>query len=200
MEKFGIGFRSETLADLQRILDFGIQPLYKSVGIAEGLGHKIKGTIMDTAVRQGEMALWKKNQDAVGNTAICISRNLLGATKFPEPQYSGVICTFAVRPSKPGFDTETWQKTLGNKAVWRPGEKLFPGIDKADIIAYTKVEKSAGSLDDDARMWGFKFLEDNWTFLGGNYAEKEYLNGELKSMRALTDTTWVPKSDDFYKN
>ncbi len=192
---FGIGFRCEKKTDLERILRDGFQPLYKTPGVAESMLHYIKNTVMARRTGIGEMAIWKINNDAVGQTAICVSRSLWGATKFPEPNLSEQVYAFAVKPSELGYDTEQFQYERGETSVWRPGEKMFPYIPVNDIIAYTTVQKNGGGGEE--VFWSFSFLEDHWTYLKGSLQERKFLDEELKVMRSLGSIS-VPKSYDFY--
>lgn len=178
--RFGIGFRCEKDTDLQRILDHGFKPLYSLPDIAAQLGHVVRGTVMQVKTGLGQLGLWKVNQDAIGQTGICVSRGALGASKFPEATHTGDVYMFAVRPTNLGYDTETYQDRKGPDKVWKPGEKLFPSISKADVLAYVKIKK----LGMDGFGTGWKIQAENaWTFVAGTAEERAYITAELQDLQ-----------------
>jgi len=179
--RFGIGFRCEKETDLQRVLDNGFAPLYSLPNIAAGLHHIVAGTVMEVRTCQGDLGLWKVNRDAIGQTGICVSRGIFGATKFPDAEYKGNVYLFAVKPSVNGYDTEVYQRQNGKTKVWKPGEKLFPKIPKGDILAYVKIEKLG--MDNFGTGWKIK-AQNAWTFLpAASIADQQYLNAELADIQ-----------------
>lgn len=180
-QRFGIGFRCEKETDLQRVLNSGFEPLYSLPNIAAALGHMVAGTVMEVKTGQGDLGLWKVNRDAIGQTGICVSRGIFGATKFPDAEYKGNVYLFAVKPSVHGYDTETYQRQNGKTKVWKPGEKLFPKIPKGDILAYVKIEKLG--MDNFGTGWKIK-AQNAWTFLpAASNADQQYLNAELADIQ-----------------
>ena len=111
--QLGIGFRCEKDTDLARILQHGFKPLYSLPDIAAVLGHVLRGTVMQTNTSLGKLGRWKVNQDAIGQTGICVARGALGASKFPEASHTGDVYMFAVKPSNLGYDTESYQDRKG---------------------------------------------------------------------------------------
>ncbi len=206
LKDHGIGFRCEQLRDLNRIKSKGFEPLYKSLAIAEGLGQHITRTIMDRAVNNyGDMGLFLCNKDAVGETAICLSRNMRGAGKFPTPEMvcHGVLFAAKPKPKTLGFDTEKWQidqRHLDKTALWRPGEKLFPKIGTDELLAYVNIRKQGGGGE--ANYYTFEIPDTQWTPLDGwpraTIADRNYLKGELDALRAINNgRIVVPKDEDF---
>jgi len=195
----GIGFRCEKESDLQRILNQGCKPLYALPDVAQGLGHAIGGTVMQLKTQQHELGLWTRNKDAVGQTGICVARGAKGATKFPEAEYQGVVCLFAVKPSLRGFDTEEHQRKEDPKgsAVWKPGEKLFPEIPPADILGYVRVEKT-GMLAM-GMGWNIRVRDQQWQGLRGTADEQAYLNGELAELTPGQPLRILSKTHDFHE-
>lgn len=177
---FGIGFRCEKDTDLARILQHGFKPMYSLPDIAAQLGHVVRGTVMQVKTGLGQLGLWKVNQDAIGQTGICVARGALGASKFPEASHVGDVYMFAVRPSNLGYDTETYQDRKGPDKVWKPGEKLFPTVEKADVLAYVKIKKLG--MDQFGTGWKIQ-AESAWTFVGGTAEEQAYINGELQDLQ-----------------
>ncbi|HVK11267.1 MAG TPA: hypothetical protein VM597_21030 [Gemmataceae bacterium] len=179
----GIGFRCEKEGDLPRILKDGFQPLYKTATLADRLGHHVRGTLMQTKTSMGQVALWKMNKDAVGQTGICVARGAMGASKFPTPDFVGKVYMFAVKPSNKGYDTEIYQKGKGRAAIWKPGEKLWPHVSTSDILAHVLVEKHG---DKCGGGWEITVLADDWTYLRGTPTERAYLKAELQAMSPRT--------------
>ena len=187
-QHFGIGFRCEKDVDLGRILQHGFMPLYSLPDIAAGLGHMVRGTVMQVKTGLGQLGLWKVNQDAIGQTGICVARGALGASKFPEASHEGDVYMFAVKPSNLGYDTETYQARKGADKVWKPGEKLFPRIERADVLGYVKIKK----LGMDGFGTGWKIQAENaWTFLGGTAQEQAYMNGELQDLQTPANRAFL---------
>ena len=207
LKRHGIGFRCEKLVDLDRVRTKGFEPLYRNMPVAEGvLGHRVRGTIMDRAVnRYRDMGLFLCNKDAIGETAICISRNMRGAGKFPDATWvgDGILCAVKPEPTTLGFDTEAWQIAQRDKdatALWRPGEKLFPAIGAKEILAYVNVRKLGGGEEDP--YYSFDIVDTNWTPLGGwpwtTPADRSYLQGELNALRAVNNgRIVVTRKEDF---
>jgi hypothetical protein len=200
----GVGFRCEKEEDLPRILQQGLQPLYNLPDIAERMGHLVRYTAVQTKTAQGKVGLWKKNKDAVGQTGICVSRSAKGATKFPDQNHVGNVYLFAVKPSNRAYDTEKYQQQRGNAAVWRPGEKLWPSVAAADVLAYVKIQKT-GPLNDEMGGWKARVLDDRWTYRGGmagifgmSSAVTNYLVAELADLQPGTEVSYPGDEYDFY--
>jgi hypothetical protein len=177
---FGIGFRCEKDVDKERILRDGFDPLYALPAIAARLGHEVGGTVMQTKTALGQLGLWKENKDAIGQTGICVSRGAMGATKFPEAGYQGEAYLFAVKPSGRGYDTERYQADKGSTAVWKPGEKLFPKVPKADVLAHMKVTKMG--TDQYTTGWKIKADLSTLTVISGSQQERAYIDSEFRKL------------------
>jgi hypothetical protein len=210
-KRFGIGFRAEKVVDQDRILSQGFSPVYGNMMNFRRAcpnkkdAHVIEETIMETTTKLGQkIAIFRKAQDVVSETATCISRNIRGATKFPEPELVGQVYVFAVKPSLKGYDTEKHQEDQdrsGHSKVWRFGEKGFPKIGVQDIIAYTLVEKRKGEGSDgtgDSILWYYQFMQKAWTWVRQcTKEEKTFLEEEL-SQAYDEGMKPVPKRFDFY--
>jgi hypothetical protein len=206
LQTHGIGFRCEQFRDLERVRRSGFKPLYTSLAVAEGIGQRVKGTIMDRAVNEyGEMGLFLCNKDAVGETAICVSRNMRGAGKFPTPEMvcDAVICAVKPKQTTLGFDTEQWQidqRGMDQTALWRPGEKLFPKLGPEEVIAYVRIRKEGGGGE--GNYYTFTFQDTSWNWLGSRsqatQADRQYIDAELAALRAQNGgRIVVPKNEDF---
>ncbi len=142
----------------------------------------IQGTLPHRAATGTGMAqqlgMWKDNRDAVNEMNICVSRNLKGSTKFPNPETTGTAYIYAIKlpGEKLGFDTENWQASeVGG--LWRPGEKAFFDIDAANVIAYIPITKILKAGPDELHR--FKFDANQWTYTANAKAVDHVVLGPL---------------------
>lgn len=181
-----IGYRCEgkltDAADLQRITTAGLQPIYANPPVTIAVkGHHIQGTIM------GDMStikLFKGNRDVVGETGTCVARTLLGGTAFPDRKTQGLYWFWAVNcRGLMGIDTEQWQLSRTGTAVWRPGEKVFPGIPANRLIARCEINR-LGLSDNGSDGWSFEFpISSKWHFMNATPTQKDWLNAELDAWK-----------------
>jgi hypothetical protein len=180
----GIGFRVDGSVDtngminsLGRIMREGVTA---QVLNASFMLH-VKGMMVtETTIARNTSAprVYRRAQDLFNETAVCVSRSLLGATAFPERETEGNVCLWALDTTGlKGFDTEKHQ--LDAKADgWRPGEKCFERIPASQVIGYVVIHRNGCGSDGG---WKFRIPKDaKWTYVnppGG--AKKAYIEGEL---------------------
>lgn len=147
-------------------------------------GQYVIGT---TARNAATPRFWSESHDIWNESAVCVSRNLFGATAFPlretvtdglgtNASYSilwAVDCRGLV-----GLDTEAVQNGLPGARVWRPGEKAFPAIPPNRMIGYVKILRRGAPA---AGGWNFTIPNGSfWTRTGGgNKRQIKYIGKEL---------------------
>jgi hypothetical protein len=195
--KHGIGFHCETADQLERILNEGPSPLYSKPDIAEHVGHRIRGTVMMTRSAAGQIALWKQNRDVVGETGVCVSRGIKGATKFPRCDYRGQVCLFALKlTGLLGVDTEKWQRgKLDKTAVWRPGEKVYGAIPRPRVIGCVRVNRLVFSNN----SWKINVIDQTWRSLSASPEDQAYLQRELDRLTPGLELDIPAAQYDFWR-
>lgn len=196
------GFRpskGEPAADLARVMNEGIMPLAQSNALALSLAGK---SYLNLDVSSGtHVHLGYQNRDVYNESASCVSRTLLGATAFPyrwsdsTKDGASFRYLFAINcAGLNGLDTEAWQLGQVGVNLWRPGEKAFLNIPKANILAYTGVARAPYAP---GVGWKFKFMTAAWRWINRpSQAVQDYLNAELT---AWDRDRWyeVPDTYDF---
>jgi hypothetical protein len=127
-------------------------------------GWEVEGTVVDRDTNAPRV--WATKCDLFNESAVCVARNLYGATAFPTREMDGevaVLWALDVRGLR-GFDTETYQKTLPANKQWRPGEKAYKTVPKANVIAHVLFNKRGAAAEGG---WRFQIpIGATWTFHG----------------------------------
>lgn len=163
----GVGFRVDgsgdnSQRDIDRVLENGMTTQLKNRYLMYQIkGWEVEGTTVD--LDTSAPRVWSTKKDLFNESAVCIARNLYGATAFPTREFEGEAVLWATDVSGlVGFDTEEYQKTLGGNKQWRPGEKAFSRIPPSNVIGYVRFQKLGTSS---AGGWKFKIPADaRWTF------------------------------------
>ncbi len=167
----GVGFRVDgsgvnAQGDIDRILRDGMTTQLKNGWLMRDIkGWEVEGTVVD--LDTSAPRVWSTKNDLFNESAVCIARNMYGATAFPTREFNGPAVLWAVDVSGlVGFDTEKYQTTLGHGRQWRPGEKAYLRIPPANLIGYLRFEKRG--VPDTTGGWKFMIPDDaSWTFCGG---------------------------------
>jgi len=165
----GVGFRVDGSGDgcdrdIARVKQFGMTTQLKNRYLMYNIkGWEVEGTVVDRDTSAPRV--WRTKDDLFNESAVCISRNLYGATAFPTRELKDPAVLWATDISGlVGFDTEAHQLTLPNRN-WRPGEKAYMWIPPARVIGYVRFEKLGCT---GAGGWKFKIPANaTWTFLPG---------------------------------
>lgn len=165
-----VGFRTDGCGDncqrdIDRVLDEGMTTQLKNLYLMQNIkGWEVQGTVVhrDTAAPR----VWTTKDDLFNESAVCVARNLFGATAFPTREFIGPAVLWAVDVSGlVGFDTEEHQKSLNGNRQWRPGEKAYYSIPPANVIGYVRMEKLGTSSQGG---WSFKIPANAaWTYRRG---------------------------------
>jgi hypothetical protein len=134
---------------------------------------------------------------------ICVSRQMRGCTKFPEPNYDGPAWIYALGlplNKKIGFDTEAWQMRLGGDALWRPGEKAFYDVQPSEVLASLYIYKLSARSDQPGEFFRFQILSDRWEWHHANEEQQRHLNQELDHLYNGGQIQVVMQDEDFYKD
>jgi hypothetical protein len=176
--------------------------------MAKTSGFYIEGTLFDGDIpgNLDRARFWNGNHDILNQTAVCVSRNLFGATAFPERWSKGDFILFAVDCSNlQGCDTEQkqidiFQKYKGDQKYkderkraeimrwWRPGEKAFKEIKWENIIGWVPFTKEG---QPPGTGWKFKIdaganwtINQAWKVTASLYVKKmAYIDNELGTWR-----------------
>jgi len=194
--EFGIGFRTDggDKSSITRILGSGMtqQRLSTTFMLGPKRGLRLDATVM---MDKSRARCWTGNNDIFNETAVCVSRNLFGGTAFPERSSSGLFYLWAVNCGPLlGFDTEEYQLGLPNSRQWRPGEKAFPFIPAANLLAYVQVDRRGAPS---GGGWMFDLNTGaQWTFVGSpTVKQRKYLEDELAAWKGGSYT--IPPAYDF---
>jgi len=167
----------------------------------------IKDTHLEQAAKgtggqQRSLGFWTDNRDALGEMTICVSRQMRGCTKFPEPDYDGPAWIYALGLplNKIGFDTEAWQMTKGGDALWRPGEKAFYDVQPSEVLASLYIYKLPHRSDQPGEFFRFQILSDRWEWHHANEEQQRHLNKELDDLYSGGQIQVVKEDEDFYKD
>ncbi len=155
-------------------------------------GLRFDATIM---MDQNKACCWSGNNDIFNETAVCVSRSFFGGTAFPERETSGHYYLWAVNCGPLlGFDTEQYQLNLPNSRQWRPGEKAFPFIPPANILAYLQIERRGAPP---GGGWRVEISGNaNWTYVGApSVRQRVYFEDELAAWRG--GSYEIPAAYDF---
>jgi hypothetical protein len=195
----GVGFRCDGSGDncerdIERVLRDGMTTQLKNEWLMRNVkGWEVQGTTVDLDTNAPRV--WATKNDLFNESAVCISRNLYGATAFPERDMRGRAVLWAVDVSGlVGFDTEEYQKTLNRQ--WRPGEKAFSRIPAGNVMGHVFFEKCGGS---EQGGWTFKIPADaKWTWRSGwepplgfanirgrSYQARDYATAQLEAWRGV---------------
>lgn len=143
----GVGFRVDGSGDncerdITRVLSQGMTTQLKNRWLMREIkGWEVEGTIVDRDTSAPRV--WATKNDLFNESAVCVARNLFGATAFPLREFEGEAVLWAVSVSGlVGFDTETYQTTLGADRQWRPGEKAFMRIPPGNVIGHVRFRKT----------------------------------------------------------
>jgi len=194
--EFGIGFRVDgsDQSAIDRILSSGMtqQRLSAPFMLGPKRGLRLDGTVM---MDQTTARCWTGNNDIFNESAVCVSRNFFGGTAFPERATEAHCYLWAVDCSTlSGFDTEAYQLGLPNSRQWRPGEKAFPFIPAANVLAYVQVDRRGAPAQGG---WRVDISSGaRWTFTGApTVKQRGYLEDELAAWRGGSYT--IPPNFDF---
>ena len=196
-----IGFRVDGSSDrdIERIRGNGMTQLSLDPAITKGPGHGLvlTGTVAND---YATARYWTDQNDIFNETAVCVSRNLFGATAFPlrETNHRGAEFSllWAVKcAGLSGCDTEHEQVGVAGSRWWRPGEKAFQAIPAANVLGWIKIRRRGAPA---AGGWRFEIEKDmNWTFIPAaqpTVAQRVYMENELAAWRGLHE---IPASWDF---
>jgi hypothetical protein len=166
----GVGFRvdgsgANTAGSIQRVLRDGMTTQLKNRPLMyDTKGWEVEGTTVDLDTNAPRV--WSTKNDLFNESAVCVARNLYGATAFPTREMTdteAVLWAVDVR-GLIGFDTETYQTTLGANRQWRPGEKAYKKIPVSRLIGYTRFDKTGAPPEGG---WRFRIpAPAAWTFIG----------------------------------
>jgi hypothetical protein len=189
--EFTIGFRVDdsTDAGIARITGKGMTQQRLDEKFMVGFrGQMITPEIAsDTSMAR----FWLGSHDIYNESAVCVARNLFGATAFPEritddggeaKRLLWAVSLFGLL----GFDTEQKQLALGTNRNWRPGEKAFAHVPKERVLGYVRIaRRGAGS----SGGWRFTIPTNAaWTWVGSPTKEqKAYCEQELDAWRGAHD-------------
>jgi hypothetical protein len=192
----GYCFRCDTRT-VAHVTTYGFKTAYSLAApadIQDTLPHRVAAGLLGTPKQVG---MWKDNRDAVNEMSVCVSRNMKGCTKFPNPETTGAATIFALKipPDKLGFDTEAWQATeVGG--LWRPGEKAFLDLAPSCVIASVGIVKELATGADELHR--FRVTTDRWTWApGATYADHAALGPELVALYNGGLSQAVLRADDF---
>jgi hypothetical protein len=197
----GVGFRVDgsgdwRASDIKRVLTEGMTTQLRNVRLMRD----IKGWTVDGTVVQRDTSgprVWRTKNDLFNESAVCVSRNLYGATAFPmrdtgvDGPVKAVLWAVDVQ-GLVGFDTEAHQKAIPGARQWRPGEKAFREIKPGKLIAHVEIERT-GEPPGGHGGWKFRVGADaKWTFVGSWTAVStfipsrelnvvNYINAQLKA-------------------
>ena len=165
----GVGFRvdgsGDNIADsIQRVLRDGMTTQLKNRYLMYQIkGWEVEGTTVDLDTNAPRV--WSTKNDLFNESAVCVARNLYGATAFPTREMEDEALLWAVDVrGLIGFDTETYQTTLGANRQWRPGEKAYKKIPVANLIGHVRMQKTGAP---EGGGWRFRIpAPAAWTFLG----------------------------------
>ncbi len=205
----GVGFRVEGSGanrsrDIDRVKSEGMKAQVKNTGLMRDIkGWGIDGTIVQTNTSCARF--WRTKNDIFNESAVCVSRNLYGATGFPERNTGDGEPVTAVLWAvdcylNRGFDTEQLQLDLGTRN-WRPGEKAYESIPRSDVIGYVEILRT-GSAPGGHGGWTFRIPNDaKWTYLPGweppfmtttnksrESRARDYIEEQLKAWRGADHT------------
>lgn len=163
----GVGFRVDgsgenTQGSIDRILAGGMTTQLKNRYLMYNIkGWEVEGTTVDLDTNAPRV--WATKNDLFNESAVCVSRNLYGATAFPLREMEDEALLWAVDiAGLRGFDTERYQMEGGRQ--WRPGEKAYKIVPKSKVIGYVKFRKLGAPPEGG---WRFRVpLGAAWTFVG----------------------------------
>lgn len=164
----GVGFRvdgsgANCLRDLDRIMGDGMGTQLKNQYLMRHIkGWEVQGTLVDRDTNAPRV--WSIKDDLFNESAVCIARNLYGATAFPtrEMEDEAMLYCVDVR-GLIGFDTEMHQ--IGINRQWRPGEKAYKKIPKGNVIGHVRFRKTGAPA---GGGWRFQIPANaEWTFVNG---------------------------------
>lgn len=168
----GVGFRvdgsgtdEKCQESIDRVLRDGMTTQLKNRYLMRNIkGWEVEGTTVDLDTNAPRV--WRVKDDLFNESAVCVARNLYGATAFPMRDLVGQAVLWCVDVQELlGFDTEKHQTTLAGNRQWRPGEKAYKKIPKGNVIGYVKFDKLGC---DAAGGWRFRIAADaTWTFVNG---------------------------------
>ncbi len=187
-QEYAVGFRICGRSDttVRRTLEDGCTQQRVDIGRMRANGYFLEGTV---AFDQTRALFWTRNHDIFNESAVCVSRNLFGATAFPERSTNDEIenktsYLFALNcAGLSGFDTEAEQ--VRHNRVWRPGEKAYQSISARRVIAWVRIRRLGGNT---VNGWDF-LIEDtwNWEFTshhgGADTHQIKYIKEELIAWR-----------------
>ncbi|MGG5888319.1 hypothetical protein ACLF3G_14385 [Falsiroseomonas sp. HC035] len=166
----GIGFRVDGSGDghadsIRRVTTTGMTTQLKNGYLMRNIkGWEVEGTLVDRDTNAPRV--WATKCDLFNESAVCVARNLYGATAFPTREMDNevaVLWAVDVRGLR-GFDTETYQMTLAGNKQWRPGEKAYKLVPKGNVIAHVLFNKRGCS---GAGGWRFQIPGGStWTYHG----------------------------------
>jgi hypothetical protein len=166
----GVGFRVDGSGDryldsIQRVTTSGMTTQLKNRYLMRNIkGWEVEGTVVDLDTNAPRV--WATKCDLFNESAVCVARNMYGATAFPTREMDNevaVLWAVDVRGLR-GFDTETYQKTLPGNKQWRPGEKAYKLVPKGNVIAHVLFHKRGCSGEGG---WRFQIPTGSaWTYHG----------------------------------
>lgn len=186
-KKFGIGFRVDgslngksSVDSIPRIQKEGMTAQVLNAWFMESVRKMmVKGTMI--ALNTSAPRIYIRAQDLFNETAVCISRSLIGATAFPERDTKDTVALWAVDTSGlTGFDTEKHQ--IDQKAhPWRPGEKCVERVPPKNVIGYVLIDRLG--IPENVGGWKFRIPKDaKWTYLNVPAQDKKkYVEDELSA-------------------
>jgi len=199
-----VGFRVDGTsdADIRRITSNGFTPQVLSEAfMINTRGQDVRGT---AAASGTTPRTWSENGDIWNESAVCVSRNLYGATLFPERTTGeGVaggttVILWAINcRGLLGFDTEESQYGLADATKrWRPGEKAFGTIPPGRAIGYVRIRRTGGQAGVNSTVAIDPTA--SWTFLSAwHHSEKAtYVSDELDAWRGSRS---IPSSMDWVR-
>lgn len=200
----GVGFRVDGSGpncqrDIDRVIHDGMTTQLQNRYLMYTIkGWEVQGTVVD--LDTSAPRVWSTKKDLFNESAVCIARNLYGATAFPAREFEGDAVLWATDVSGlVGFDTEQYQQTLEGNKQWRPGEKAFCRIPSGNVIGYVKFKKLGAPA---AGGWKFQIPPDaRWKLLPGWEAPlgvrnirgrtdqvRDYITAQLEAWRGVEHT------------
>jgi len=176
--KYGICYRCDTRTPSD-VLQHGFKPSYEFKPATN-----VQGTILYKCCTGTGMPIsagyWKRNQDIVSETSVCVARCLQGVPKFPRPSSQGshYIYAFQLSQDKVGVDTEAKQPM---DSRWYYGEKAFHDLKPTECIAWIPIDKLGGT--EAPVRYHYKFLAKEWNFTANVKSFPQiYLRDELSKL------------------
>jgi hypothetical protein len=166
----GVGFRVDGSGanyanSIARVTTSGMTTQLKNGPLMRDVkGWEVEGTVVDRDTNAPRV--WATKCDLFNESAVCVARNLYGATAFPTREMDNEVALLwavDVRGLR-GFDTEKYQTTLPANKQWRPGEKAYKTVPKGNVIAHVLFNKRGA---DSGGGWRFQIpAGSTWTFHG----------------------------------